>query len=103
MPLKDKIKHILHPHGHKKTPSTSSSNSSPVSSPVAAKPDPNKPPNARDPGFRKSFNLGERVPTDPPTTEEISGPTDAKSVQQSGAQNVPAKKKMYTLDKDGGD
>ncbi|KAK6540250.1 hypothetical protein TWF694_009065 [Orbilia ellipsospora] len=102
MTFKDKIKSMLHSSGHKKDGSSKSPTT--PAAPAAAKPDPNRPPNARDPGFRKSFNLGE------PQAANGSANTEAKAteapVQHSEALSVPpasGKEKMYTLDKYGED
>jgi len=106
MTLKEKIKHMLHPSGHKKSLSSSSPTSSTSSAPVSQtphKPNPDKPPNARDPGFRKSFNLSEDRPsTDEPIPEPAAEP---KEIAPSAPQDMPVdgNRKMYSLDKYGED
>ncbi|KAK6346082.1 hypothetical protein TWF730_010415 [Orbilia blumenaviensis] len=106
MTFREKIKSILHhSHGHKKSvsnaPTAPASSPTPAAATTAAKPDPNKPPNARDPGFRKSFNLG-----DPPTTND-SAKTEPRKISAPNAQNLAvngnAGSHMYTLEKYGDD
>ncbi|KAK6352857.1 hypothetical protein TWF696_004857 [Orbilia brochopaga] len=95
MTLRDKLRHILHP-GSKKNSVTSPTTLGPTSTNTAtSKSDPNKPPNARDPGFRKSFNLGESA-----GNEAVTSPrdidfnrTETKNTVSNGTDQ------MYTLDK----
>ncbi|KAF3940657.1 hypothetical protein ABW19_dt0204277 [Dactylella cylindrospora] len=106
MTLRDKLKHMLHPSGHKKSPSSSpptNNASPPAGSPTPYKPGPNKPPNARDPGFRKSFNLGERPESNGSTTGSSLGPNETGTIPQSIPVNGSGRGKMQTLDKYGDD
>lgn len=107
MPLKDKIKHMLHPHGHKKADSTSNTSSSTTTSTAAAGSDPNRPPNARDPGFRKSFTLGsgeghdnhEALQADHPPIEPVAAKEEVAPPPEADVDS----RKMYTLEKYGED
>ncbi|KAK6506283.1 hypothetical protein TWF506_011201 [Arthrobotrys conoides] len=106
MTFREKIKSFLHHSSSHKKRISNASASSPTSAaaPTAAKPDPNKPPNARDPGFRKSFNLG-----DPPTSSSNgSTKTEPRDIGSSNSQNIAVNghatgSHMYTLDKYGDD
>ncbi|KAF3908042.1 hypothetical protein ABW21_db0202739 [Orbilia brochopaga] len=94
MTLRDKLRHILHP-GSKKNSVSGAASTTPSKSNAASKSDPNKPPNARDPGFRKSFNMGEEAGND-----SVTSPRDIdfnRSETKNSASN--GGDKMYTLEK----
>ncbi|KAF3925284.1 hypothetical protein ABW20_dc0107001 [Dactylellina cionopaga] len=98
MTFREKVKSLLH-HSHKKSVPTGSTTGKTSPTSTGAKPDPNKPPNARDPGFRKSFNLGD------PSTSNSPEEIEPKGTSPSGSINIPTngKDRMQTLDKYGED
>ncbi|KAJ6263722.1 hypothetical protein Dda_2292 [Drechslerella dactyloides] len=74
MTLRDKLRHILHPGSKKHSATSPTSPSAPSkTSASSAKSDPNKPPNARDPGFRKSFDMGDAAGDDSVTSPRDIG------------------------------
>ncbi|KAK6331828.1 hypothetical protein TWF718_002369 [Orbilia javanica] len=101
MTFRDKIRSFLHHSSSHKKSVSNASPSKPAAAPTAPKPDPNKPPNARDPGFRKSFNLGE------PPTSNGSAKTEPRDIGSPNSQSVAVNghtiSYMYTLDKYGDD